>query len=115
EKQETEKQEASNNFFNELNSGLGLPSKEINVNSEEDTETEEKEEEEVEENKDKPNFTPEPKKKKVTKEESIQALRAQRDELSTKLKNIEDSLGSSFDVITPLVSFIQERSNGPIT
>lgn len=107
------KEEAANSFFEELNSGLGLPKKEgINDNSEDQEEEEEKQEEKQEE---KPNFTPEPKKKKATKEESIQALRAQRDELSSKLKSIEESIGSSFDVITPLVSFIQERSNGPIT
>lgn len=111
--------DAASSAFSDLDKQLGLQkTQEPPANQEDQKEEEEEEIEEVKDKKDRPQFTLEDKKekpKRTTKEESIQALRSQRDDLSQKLKSYEETLGTDLESLSPLLNFIKEKANGPIT
>lgn len=130
-KEEQENNLGGDEFFGELNRNLGLignkqqPQQSQQQHQDDDNNDEdggddqadikdEKKDEIKDDNR--PKFTPPEKKKdKPTKEDSIQALRSQRDELQKKLKEYEENLGISPAILKPIVDYIKENASGPLT
>lgn len=131
-KEEKDKNLGGDEFFGELNRNLGLignkqqPQQPQQQHQDDDNNDEDGVDDQVD-NKDekkdeikddnRPKFTPPEKKTKdkPTKEDSIQALRSQRDELQKKLKEYEENLGISPTILKPIVDYIKENASGPLT
>lgn len=73
--------------------------KEILINNEGDDESDE------------PNFTKEKKKEKPSKEDSVVALRKQRDELQERVKAYEDT-GININSLKPILDYVSESADG---
>jgi len=127
-KVEKDKNLGGDEFFGELNRNLGLsPSSQQPQQQQQTDDTVDKGEGDdqpdiKDDKKDEPKdegllklTPPEKKKDKPTKEDSIQALRSQRDELQKKLKEYEENLGISPAILKPIVDYIKENASGPLT